>query len=219
MLPNANCNVGVGFLYCALVAWDTDGTRRRLKHAATEEFAEHGFDGTTMTRIAQKAGINKERLYSYFGSKQALWEIVLTDELDRLASAVSLQGAGLENIGEFAGATFDYHSTHPQLARLLQWEGLSRAPAADAQRRAMHYRDKVDRFVNAQHAGLLDDGIDAAHLVFALIALAAWWQTVPQLAQMITRAGPDDLIERERRRAFVVEAARRLGSPLRPARP
>ncbi|WP_445187354.1 TetR/AcrR family transcriptional regulator [Pseudonocardia sp. Cha107L01] len=31
-----------------------------------------------MTRIAARAGINKERLYSYYGDKNALWEVVLT---------------------------------------------------------------------------------------------------------------------------------------------
>lgn len=201
------------FYYGVVVAWDTEGTRRRLRQAATEEFAEHGVDGTTMTRIAEKAGINKERLYTYFGDKGALWEIVLADELEKLAAAVGSQDVGLDDVGEFAGATFDYHAAHPQLARLLQWEGLGRSPAADAERRAAHYREKVERFVGAQREGRLDDGLDAAHLVFALIALSAWWQTVPQLAEMITGAGPDDVTERERRRAFVVEAARRLANP------
>jgi len=56
------------------------------------------------------------------------------------------------------------------------------------------------------------DFLDPAHLVFALIALAAWWQTVPQLAEMITGADGDDPAERSRRRAFVVEAARRLAA-------
>ena len=194
------------------MAWDTEGTRRRLKEAATAEFAERGLAGTTMTRIAARAGINKERLYSYYGDKDALWAVVLTDELERLASAVELSGVGLEDIGEFAGATFDYHAAHPQLGRLLQWEGLTRGPAADAIRRAAHYRDKVARFAQAQRDGLLDTGLDPGHLVFALIALAAWWQTVPQLAQMITGAAGDDPTERERRRAFVVEAARRLAA-------
>jgi AcrR family transcriptional regulator len=201
------------FLYGDPVAWDTEGTRRRLKAAATEEFAEHGLDGTTMTRIAERAGINKERLYTYFGDKRALWDVVLADELERLAAAVGLQGVGLDNIGEFAGATFDYHAAHPELGRLLQWEGLGRGPAADEQRRAAHYRDKVDRFARAQRDGVLDDGLEAAHLVFALIAIAAWWQTVPQLAQMITGADAADPDERARRRAFVVEAARRLAAP------
>lgn len=195
------------------MAWDTEGTRRRLKEAATAEFAERGLDGTTMTRIAARAGLNKERLYSYYGDKNTLWEVVLTDELDRLASSVALAGARLDDIGEFAGATYDYHAAHPELGRLLQWEGLTREPAVDAARRSAHYREKVERMARAQRDGVLDAGLDPAHLVFALIALAAWWQTVPQLAEMITGAGGDDPGERERRRSFVVEAARRLASP------
>ena len=192
------------------MVWDTEGTRRRLKEAATAEFAERGLDGTTMTRIAGRAGINKERLYSYYGDKNALWVVVLTDELEGLALAVELAGVSLEDVGEFAGATFDYHVRHPQLGRLLQWEGLVRGPAADVARRSAHYREKVERFAQAQRDGVLDAGLDPAHLVFALIALAAWWQTVPQLAEMITGASGDDVNERDRRRAFVVDAARRL---------
>lgn len=176
------------------------------------EFAERGLDGTTMTRIAARAGINKERLYTYYGDKAALWEVVLTDELDRLASAVGLTGAGLDDIGDFAGATYDYHASHPELGRLLQWEGLTRGPAAAAAQRSAHYRAKVERFAHAQRDGVLHAGLDPAHMVFALIALAAWWQTVPQLAEMITGASGDDAEERVRRRAFVVAAARRLAA-------
>jgi AcrR family transcriptional regulator len=195
------------------VAWDTERTRRRLLDAALAEFAVRGLDGTTVSAIAHRAGVNKERLYSYFGDKQALWRLVLSTELERLSAAVALTGASLDDVGEFAGATFDYHAAHPQLARLLQWEGLQDGQAADAARRTAHYREKVRRFAAAQRAGVLDPGLDAAHLVFALIALAAWWQTVPQLAEMITGAGPDDELERARRRGFVVEAARRLAAP------
>ena len=199
-------------LYRRWMVWDTERTRRRLKEAATTEFAERGLDGTTMTRIAGRAGINKERLYSYYGDKNALWEVVLADELDRLASAVGLAGVGLDDIGDFAGATYDYHAAHPELGRLLQWEGLTRGPAVDAARRSAHYREKVERFAQAQRDGVLDAGLDPAHLVFALIALAAWWQTVPQLAEMITGASGDDVSERGRRRVFVVDAARRLAA-------
>lgn len=195
------------------MAWDTEGTRRRLRDAALVEFAARGFDGTTVGSIADRAGVNKERLYSYFGDKGGLWELVLATELERLAAAVSLTGVGMNDIGEFAGATFDYHAAHPELARLLQWEGLQSAAPADVVGRTTHYQEKVQRFTAAQRDGLLDPGVDPGHLVFALIALAAWWQTVPQLAEMITGAGPNDEQERGRRRAFVVEAARRLALP------
>lgn len=197
------------------MAWDTEGTRRRLRDAALVEFADRGFDGTTVAAIAARAGVNKERLYSYFGDKKALWGIVLATELERLAAAVALTGAGLDDIGEFAGATFDYHAAHPELGRLLQWEGLQGGQPADAIGRAAHYREKVQRFATAQRDGVLDPDLSPAHLVFALIALAAWWQTVPQLAEMITGARPDDELERAQRRQFVVEAARRLASASR----
>ena len=197
------------------MAWDTEGTRRRLKEAATIEFAERGPDGTTMARIAERAGINKERLYKYFGDKQALFERVLCDELEKLAAAVSLTGVSLDDIGEFAGATFDYHAAHPELARLLQWEGLAGGPIADEANRTAHYQRKVQALAAAQRAGVLDDDLDPAHLVFLMIALAAWWLTVPQLARMLTGADPRDPAEHARRRASVVRAAQRLALPAR----
>lgn len=197
----------------AVVAWDTEGTQQKLRDAALVEFAARGFDGTTVGAIAARAGVNKERLYSYFGDKTTLWDLVLATELERLASAVRVAGAGLDDFGEFAGLTFDYHAAHPELARLLQWEGLQDGPPAEASGRTAHYREKVAQFAAAKENGLLDRSLDPGHLVFALIALAAWWQTVPQLAEMITGAGPDDAHERARRRRFVVEAARRLAAP------
>jgi AcrR family transcriptional regulator len=197
------------------MAWDTEGTRRRLKEAATAEFAERGPDGTTMARIAERAGINKERLYKYFGSKQALFELVLSDELKQLAVSVTRPAGGLEEIGEFAGRTFDYYATHPQLARLLLWEGLAGGPIADEANRTAHYQRKAQAYAAAQRDGVLDDDLDPDHLVFLIIALAAWWLSVPQLAFMLTGADDNDPAEHARRRTCVVRAAQRLALPAR----
>jgi AcrR family transcriptional regulator len=195
------------------MAWDTEGTRRRLRAAAAAEFAERGPDGTTMAAIAERAGINKERLYRYFGDKQALFETVLAGELEKLAASVVPPAGGLEDIGEFAGRTFDYYGAHPELARLLLWEGLARGPVADEASRTAHYQDKARACAAAQRAGVLDGGIDPGHLVFLIIALAAWWFSVPQLAFMLTGAGDGDPGEHARRRACVVRAAERLARP------
>ena len=194
------------------MAWDTEGTRRRLKAAATAEFAEHGPDGTTMASIAERAGINKERLYKYFGDKQALFETVLSDELDQLAASVA-PFPGFEDIGEFAGRTFDYHTAHPQLVRLLLWEGLSGGRVADEAGRTAHYKNKAQAYAAAQRDGVLDAGLDPEHLVFLIIGLAAWWAAAPQLARMLTGADDSDPAEHARRRASVVQAAERLARP------
>lgn len=195
------------------MAWDTEGTRRRLKEAATVEFAERGPDGTTMARIAERAGINKERLYKYFGDKQALFETVLTDELKTLAASVPPPADGFANIGEFAGRTYDYHAAHPHLVRLLLWEGLAGGPVADEAQRSAYYQHKTRAYAAAQRAGLLDDDLDPDHLAFMVIGLSAWWFSVPHLAVMLTGADDDDQTEHARRRASVVRAAQRLARP------
>lgn len=195
------------------MAWDTEGTRRRLKEAATAEFAAHGPDGTTMARIAERAGINKERLYKYFGDKQALFHTVLADELARLSATVMAPGGDyFEQIGEFAGRTFDYYADHPDLVRLLLWEGLAGEPFADEENRTRYYRRKAEIYAQAQADARLGGGIAPDHLVLLVIGLAAWWFCVPQLGKMLTGAGPDDEAERLRRRATVVAAARQLAS-------
>ena len=192
------------------MAWDTEATRGRLLEAATVEFADHGLDGTTMSAIAERAGINKERLYNYFGDKRALFATVLSAELAALSAAVVPPETGLEDIGEFAGRTFDYYSEHPRLARLLLWEGLAGGPPAREGERTTHYRDKAETYAQAQRDGVLAGDLDPAHLVFFIIGLAAWWFSVPQLAQMLTGTTNADPAERARRRSAVVHAARRL---------
>jgi len=166
-----------------------------------------------MASIAERAGINKERLYKYFGDKQALFETVLSDELDKLAASVGRPENGLEDIGEFAGRTYDYYAAHPELIRLLLWENLSGGPVADDANRTAHYKTKAQAYAAAQDEGLLDPDIDPAHLVFLIIALNAWWFSAPQLARMLTGTDDQDPDEHARRRASVVRAARRLALP------
>jgi AcrR family transcriptional regulator len=195
------------------MTWDTQETRRRLKQAACEEFTARGPDGTTMARIAARAGINKERLYNYFGDKRQLFETVLVEELENLAISLGANAPGLGNIGEWTGCIFDYHAENPYLIRLLLWEGLSDGPAVNDRARTAHYQRTVAMFAEAQRDGRLNDDLDPAKLVFLLIGLAAWWFAVPQLSRMLTGSDGSASMERRLRRACVVRAAQHLASP------
>ena len=53
-------------------AADVDN-RSRLLHAATDAFAEQGFDGTSLRAIADSAGVSFQLIAYYFGSKEELW--------------------------------------------------------------------------------------------------------------------------------------------------
>jgi AcrR family transcriptional regulator len=171
----------------AAMAWNTAETKRKLKDAAVAEFAAHGLGGTTMERIARRAGVNKERLYSYFGDKPQLFATVLADELNKVAAAVPLRELdGPEAVGRYAAAVYDYHSEHPELTRLLLWEGLMNLPEVpDEETRTDYYRAKVAAFTQAQQAGLISDRLPAPDLAFLILALAGWWYAVPQMARMM----------------------------------
>jgi AcrR family transcriptional regulator len=197
------------------MAWNTEETKRRLKQAATEEFAARGLHGTTMDRIAQRAGLNKERLYNYFGDKERLFATVLSEELAKVAAAVPApEPLGDDDLGEYAGRLFDYHAAHPQLIRLLHWEALAYGSGVvpDERARTAHYREKAAALAAAQEQRVLAREPHADHLLFMILALAAWWVAVPQVARMVTGAKAGNRAERARRRAAVVTAAQRLAA-------
>ncbi|MFB7919072.1 TetR family transcriptional regulator [Streptomyces sp. NPDC056061] len=58
---------------------DAAATRRRLLEAGRDLFAEHGYEGTTVRTIAERAGVNQALLFRYFGSKQGLLTEVLAE--------------------------------------------------------------------------------------------------------------------------------------------
>jgi AcrR family transcriptional regulator len=184
----------------------------RLKHAASELFAAKGPDGTTVDEIARAAGVNRERVYAYFGGKDGLFTSVLGDELLAIAGAVPLDAASIANIGAYAGKLFDYHTNNPRLQRLLQWESLlfGSGPVPDEVERREHYRQKVDVIAEAQRAGTLSDEIPPGDLLFLLIAIGAWWSAVPQIMRMTEKDLQTAAAAARRRRSSAVRAAELL---------
>lgn len=52
-------------------------TKKIIIEAAYKEFAEKGFDGARMQKIAERANINKAMLHYYFQDKETLYETVI----------------------------------------------------------------------------------------------------------------------------------------------
>ena len=61
--------------------------RERILAAAKHLFGESGPDGTSLDRIAQAAEVSKVTLYSYFESKEALFNATVTESLERTVLA------------------------------------------------------------------------------------------------------------------------------------
>src|ERR1700760_2298023 len=110
--------------------YDSAATRTRLIEAAFDEFVERGLAGARVDRIAAAASANKQAIYAYFGSKEALFEAVLATRLGVLADAVPFTPGDLPG---YAVAFFDYLLDHPEHLRLTQWRRLERPGGTDAE--------------------------------------------------------------------------------------
>lgn len=182
------------------MAWDTETTRRRLLDAGTRQFAAHGFAGARLDAIGRDAGVNKERVYRYFGDKRGLFTAVLTRELASLLEGVDPGGAGPEAIGRFAGALFDRCAERPHLPRLLAYESLELGSAVGIDARNPMCAKNIAGF-RAVVPGL--DRTGAEQLLFSVISLVVGWWTLSALVQTLP-VRPDDAASR---RAAVVAHA------------
>lgn len=105
------------------MAYDSEKTREKLLDAATAEFVEHGLAGARVDRIASSAGVNKQAIYAYFGSKEGLFDAVLDLRLGLLVEAVPITP---DDLPGYALRLFDYLCAHPEYSRMSMWKRLER---------------------------------------------------------------------------------------------
>jgi TetR/AcrR family transcriptional regulator len=75
-----------------------------ILEAATEEFARFGFKGARLEQIASRAGYDKRLISHYYGSKQKLYEDVISlhlNRLDKVVRAIPRDKAADASIAEF----------------------------------------------------------------------------------------------------------------------
>ena len=65
--------------------------RKAFVDAAREAFFANGYAGTTMSSIASKVGGSKTTLWSYFPSKEALFEAVVDDIVEHYGTALQTE--------------------------------------------------------------------------------------------------------------------------------
>lgn len=128
------------------------------------------------------------------------------------AAAVPLTAEQAADLGDYAGRVYDYHTEHPELIRLMHWEGLQAGddPVSAEAERTAYYAGKVRALADAQETGTLPRDHEPAYLIYAVIALSVWWFSVPQIARMLTADVRDD--DPGTRRAVLVDLVRRLTS-------
>ncbi|MEO0848346.1 MAG: TetR/AcrR family transcriptional regulator [Cyanobacteria bacterium J06629_2] len=75
---------------------NSEGTKSEAKTAAIlkgamQEFLQHGYAATSMDKIAKSSGVSKATVYSHFGDKENLFNVVIKDlARDKFNSIMSL---------------------------------------------------------------------------------------------------------------------------------
>ena len=93
-------------------------TRQALLDAAQELFGQHGFDGTTIRRIGERAGVDHALVARYYGSKADLYIAALVAEVRGDQSPLDFEG--LEDMAEGILTRMDDHGLGPVMQALIR---------------------------------------------------------------------------------------------------
>lgn len=125
----------------------------RIVAAARDEFAEHGWAGTTIRAIARAAGVDPALVYHYFGSKEKLLDAATDPPQKWLDNVAKVWAAPVEQLGaavlRLLLASWEDDEVGPTLHAILQ------TAAHDATT-----REKLRRVVAGSLMGAAQLGVD-----------------------------------------------------------
>lgn len=148
------------------------GTREAIREAAARLFAEHGYDRTSLRRIAHEAGVDPKLVSHFFGSKQRLFVEVFAFPVDPAVAVPQLFAGDPAQLGARVARFLLSVLEDPAGRRRIT--GLLRAAATEPEA-ARLVRDLVGREVLArlvEALGVEDADVRASLLGSQVVGLA-----------------------------------------------
>ena len=141
--------------------------------AAEDEFARHGFKGTSMNTIAVKAGLPKANLHYYFTNKLGLYIAVLSNIIelwDSTFNTLSVDDDPGEALSAYIRTKMEFSRRNPQASRIFAMEVISGGSCLTEYFSADYrewFRGRAAVFEAWIAAGKMDP-VDPVHLIFLL---------------------------------------------------
>ena len=159
--------------------------REAITSAATELFLDRGYDGTSLARIAEAAGVSKSTLFKQFPTKAALFEAIVTESWQRDAgdTAARPQAGDLRSGLTVIGHRYADLISQPRMTGLFRIV-IAELPRFPELGRMQFQLGKLPYFASVQHylesereAGNADvpDTESAANQFLGMIANYVLW--------------------------------------------
>jgi len=104
-------------------AWEKNQRKERIINIAKKVFHRRGFDGTTLSTVAEAAGYNRRTLYLYFRDKEDLYLAVAQRALNILLTGLQEAAASEGTLRGLARAFFDFAVERPDdLGLIMDYE-------------------------------------------------------------------------------------------------
>ena len=169
--------------------------REKLLEAATEVFAERGYEGARVEQIADVAEVSPGLLYRHFEGKQELYEELLLlanrQLLEHLAQAAAPNLPTDQRVLRGLEAFFGFVESHRNLWRLIMKDVVEPEIAAireDVTRRSVALvatlaAQEQDFGGTQPHEKELE--MVSVIVVGAVVSLAAWWMDHPKVPRNV----------------------------------
>jgi TetR/AcrR family transcriptional regulator len=143
--------------------------------AAEKEFATRGFNGASMNRIAQGAGVARTNVHYYFKNKEDLYARVLTDVIQMWGSSfdqISSDDDPGEALESYIQAKVAYSKTNPLASRIFASEMLHGAPVLGSYLKKDHrdWMNSKAEIINSWVAQGKMDPVNPFYLIFMIWA-------------------------------------------------
>ena len=159
--------------------------------AAERQFAQYGFEGVSLERIAVAVGISRHSLLYYFPSKEALYRKVLDRVLDlwlECMAAISVSDNPQEALSTYIAAKLRFSREQPTGSQVFTREVIAGAPRyADVieQRVAPMLREDLKTLEKWAKEGRIAR-IDFTHLMFLIWSVTQGYADLaPQFAMLL----------------------------------
>lgn len=176
-------------------------SRSLILRAARDEFGRHGFAGGRVDRIARRAGVNKQLLFYYFGSKQGVYRAVLEAASSAIADVTAApdnRHATPERLRSLAGQVFDRVAANGDLVRTsLVGAGLEEEGAAVVIEPLERLSATIRQLVSeGQGLGYVRDDVDPNVIARLILATAVGCLALEGTAATELKNAAIDLVTR-----------------------